>query len=517
MAIKQFKMTTAGKLIILAFFIAVVAGITYWTGGFDVLKPGKIKIGDNGTQAPIMSTDRANNEIRLSLDEWIGWNSIVAANGGLETKKGSIYDKLGIKVKISVINDANQSSVALINNNLDAAGYTINRYAFLYPKFIENKAPVKMVYINNYSNGGDGIIVKENIKSINDLVGKKIGVPRFSEAQTLVEWFLSKSTLTDDQIREIRKNMVMFDTPDDAAKAFFAGQLDACATWQPYLTQATETTGCKVLFSTKNATNIILDGIIFKDDFVAKNPELVKNFVKGSLQATSLYSTEVTAIKSSFPLFENETVDTVKAMTSDASILDCQGNVKAMNGVAQSLFVDMSNIWKALGEKADVGAASKAFNNAIITSLTSEFPTAATPAPATKFTPEQREKAKGQDNTQALLQQKLTINFKPNLAVITEDSYESLNKFAETATILNGAIIQVEGNVSADGNPSTDISLSTSRAKSVAQYLQSQGLDPTRFVIIGNGVSKPIGDNSTPDGRKANMRTDIFFKIVEVE
>lgn len=189
------------------------------------------KADDDGN---VINTKKDSSDtINLSLDEWIGWKEIIDANGGLSTQPGSIYDKLGIKVNISVINDATQSSNAMIKGNLDAAGYTINRTAFLSTKFKEAGLDVIMPYITNYSNGGDGIIASSKIKTVEDLVDAKIGVPEFSEAHTLVVWFVNQSDLSKDQKQKIIDNLIMFETPDEAAKAFFAGELDAAATWEP--------------------------------------------------------------------------------------------------------------------------------------------------------------------------------------------------------------------------------------------------------------------------------------------
>ena len=126
----------------------------------------------------------------------IMWKSILDANGGLTTQSGSIYDELGIKVNISIINDATQSSSALISGDLDAAGYTINRTAFLQNKFKEVGVETVLPFITNFSNGGDGIIAKSSINTVEDLVGAKIGVPQFSEAHTLVVWFVNNSNLS---------------------------------------------------------------------------------------------------------------------------------------------------------------------------------------------------------------------------------------------------------------------------------------------------------------------------------
>ncbi len=149
-----------------------------------------------------------------------------------------------------------------------------------------------------------------------------------------------------------------------------------------------------------------------------------------------------------------------------------------------------------------------------ITNMADIFADASPVIEKPKFTEQQREKAKQQDNTQALLTQKLSVNFDTGAASIKEDSYAALNKFAETAKILNGVVIQIEGNTDDVGDNAANKTLSYNRAKAVATYLQFQGVDPTRFVVIGNGEDKPVADNNTPEGKAANRRTDAFFKVV---
>jgi ABC-type nitrate/sulfonate/bicarbonate transport system substrate-binding protein len=514
---KTKKLTGAGKAVIFAGVLAIVGGATYFTGGFDAIKNVASNV-TSGTSS-LGSSIKNDNVLDVSLDEWIGWKSIIDANGGLETKPGSIYDKLGIKVKIHIIDDANQSSSALIKGDLDGAGYTINRYAFLNSKFENNGSKVVMPYITNFSNGGDGIISKSNINSVEDLVGKKVGVPRFSEAQTLIEWLLAKSDLTDAQIKDIRKNMVMFDTPDDAAKAFFAGQVDAAATWQPYLSQSQETTGAKVLFSTKAAQNIILDGVVFKQNYLNSHKDEVAKFVEGSLEAANLYTKEFTPIKDTMPLFATETNENIVSMAGDAKLTTYADNKNLLDNQAKTLFSDMSSIWKSLGEDANPNAAKTAFTTSIIDSLSDKFDTTVTSDAAPKFTEQTRQTAKQVNNAQALLKQSVTIEFQPNSAAFVDAAQAGkvLDGFVKTAQILNGSIIQIEGNVAdtGSGNDAASVKLSEQRAKTVAMYLQQNGVDPTRFVIVGNGTTKQVAPNNTPDGMKKNRRTDVFFKVVE--
>lgn len=518
---KTKKITTAGKLAAFGLLIILVLAGTYFAGGFNALKDAATSITSNEgkTETPKASTGKVkkSDEVTISIDEWIGWKSVVDANGGLKTQKGSIYDKLGIKVNIRVINDATQSSNALIKGDIDGAGYTVNRYAFLYPKFKENGANVVMPYITNFSSGGDGIIVKDEIKSVEDLVGKKVGVPRYSEAQTLVWWLLNKSDLTDAEIAKIEKDMVMFDTPDDAAKAFFAGQVDASATWQPYLTQAQETTGAKLLFSTKTAENIILDGVVFKQEYLNKNQDTVAKFIEGALEAEKLYETEFKAIKDTMPLFSTESNETIVEMSKDAGLATYSDNMELLNSTAKTLFSDMSHIWQQVGEKSLPKEAENAFETSTMELLAGKFDDSDKTKPT--ITEEQREKAQQVDNVDSLLKKSVSINFQPNSAafVDAEEAAKTLDEFVEIAKVINGSIIQIEGNIADTGVGDSEggKKLSQQRAKTVSEFLKHNGVDPTRFVVVGNGIAKQVGDNKTKEGMAQNRRTDIFFKVVE--
>lgn len=500
------KLTTVGKLTVFILFIAVLGGVGYFTGAFDsFLGKGKIDAVTPGV------TPASGDVMQISLDEWIGWKPILDANGGLETQPGSIYDQLGLKLKINVLNDATQSSTALINGSLAGAGYTVNRFAFLNDKFKSNGVPVRMVYLVNASAGGDGIIAKDGINSIEDLKGKKLAIPRGSEAQVMTEWLLSASSLSATDINGIRRKIVYFNTPDDAAKAFFAGDVDAAGTWQPYLSQAQEQGGCHILFSTKSATNIILDGIVFRQDYINKNPDKVKKFIEGALKGITMYKTQFTPIKNTFPLFATEKDENIKGMTDDAILLDLANNVSREN-VAITLFADMAKIWKELGEKANPDDAANAFDFSLLKSLADKFPTATSQTPT--FNEDQRTKA--QSNGKALITNRLTINFASGTATLTAEGKASLNEFAAKVKLLDRVIIQIEGNTDNVGNAQANELLSYQRALSVKNFLQwQQGIDPSRFIIKGNGSDKPVADNGTEEGKASNRRTDVYLKTVE--
>lgn len=73
--------------------------------------------------------------------------------------------------------------------------------------------------------------------------------------------------------------------------------------------------------------------------------------------------------------------------------------------------------------------------------------------------------------------------------------------------------ISIEGHASAEGDPRVNLKLSDDRSKSVMEYFVKKGIDGKRLTAKGFGVSKPIGDNKTPEGREKNRRVE--FNIVE--
>ena len=535
----RFRLTTPAKVLILLIVLGLVGG-----GIFGGLRSGLIKndtsekvakikekiahkvskedaeeyAGDD--EDSVITMDKETEDtINISLDEWIGWKPILDSNGSLTTQKGSIYDDLGIQVNISVINDATQSSNALVKGDLDAAGYTINRTAFLGDKFAEAGVEIIMPYISNYSNGGDGIIVTSDIKSVNDLVGKRVGVPQFSEAHTLVVWFVNNSDLSQDQKDEIINNLIFFETPDEAAKAFFAGELDAAATWEPYITQAESMTDAHALFTTKASSGLVMDGIVFNREFAENNAEVVDKFIQGALQAADLYETDLSTIKKVMPMFSTATDDEILGQCEGAKLATWNDNKDLLNGTALTIYKDMSEVWNSIGESANGSRAESVFTDKYINDIADNFQEEETSyTEVAELTEETEEKI---TNADAMLQKSATVQFIKSTAKFSDsqEAKDQLNDFIKIAQVLDGSFIEVAGNT--DPNPISDpddklnIALSKSRADTVKKYLVMQGIDPNRIITVGNGSSKPIAENDTEENRAKNRRTDVSFKMIE--
>lgn len=97
---------------------------------------------------------------------------------------------------------------------------------------------------------------------------------------------------------------------------------------------------------------------------------------------------------------------------------------------------------------------------------------------------------------------------------------EGMVYIERVATILKTktqANAMVEGHTDNVGGAALNQQLSVRRANAVKDAIVKQGVPVARIQAQGFGLTKPIADNTTPDGRQANRRTDIFVLGETVE
>jgi len=104
------------------------------------------------------------------------------------------------------------------------------------------------------------------------------------------------------------------------------------------------------------------------------------------------------------------------------------------------------------------------------------------------------------------------ILFDVNKATLTPDLKTSLAKIAGILTVYAESNVLVEGHTDNTGSAELNQKLSEQRAGNVLQFLVEQGVAKDRLKSAGYGFTKPIGDNSTPDGRQKNRRVDLVIQ-----
>jgi peptidoglycan-binding protein ArfA len=173
---------------------------------------------------------------------------------------------------------------------------------------------------------------------------------------------------------------------------------------------------------------------------------------------------------------------------------DLNGDTLRLTGTAPSADV-----------KAAVEAAAKSAwpNLRIVNDIQVSAASPASPAPAPGTGP----CASLQADINGLL--RTPINFDTDGFSLTPGAEQMLTQVAGRLTACPQPRVSVTGYTDNTGNDAINIPLSGNRAKSVADYLVSQGVVADRVTSNGAGASQPIASNDTPEGRAQNRRVEI--------
>jgi outer membrane protein OmpA-like peptidoglycan-associated protein len=104
-----------------------------------------------------------------------------------------------------------------------------------------------------------------------------------------------------------------------------------------------------------------------------------------------------------------------------------------------------------------------------------------------------------------------TIKFATGSSKISPEDIDQLKQLAQTATSLNGYIVEVMGYTDSTGNAEMNTKLSEDRAKAVVTVLIQQGSVPVRHIVAPGAMGEygAAASNETAAGRAENRRVDV--------
>ena len=104
------------------------------------------------------------------------------------------------------------------------------------------------------------------------------------------------------------------------------------------------------------------------------------------------------------------------------------------------------------------------------------------------------------------------ILFDVNKASLKADLKTSLAKVAGILSVYQQFNVSIEGNTDNTGSAEHNMKLSQQRADNVKSFLVEQGIDAGRLTAKGLGMTMPIADNKTKEGRQKNRRVDLVIQ-----
>lgn len=108
------------------------------------------------------------------------------------------------------------------------------------------------------------------------------------------------------------------------------------------------------------------------------------------------------------------------------------------------------------------------------------------------------------------VQKTVTVLFNAGKSELLPEAMAALDELAGQIKGRNGFLLELQGFASAEGKPELNEQLSQSRSEVVKRYLAEHHNIPLfRISIIGLGVSRPVADNTTKEGRVQNRRVEV--------
>ena len=505
------------------------------TAGVTTVKEYKYVPGDRLPPVKGVSQykwDATQKVLRFSYNVWAGWLPVIAANHGTKPNTESVFSKkYGFKVEMVLMDDPVVARDAFAAGEVHTLWGTVDMMTLFAPELSrDSRTSPRVVQQIDWSNGGDGIVVRNTIKSVSDLKGKTITLAQNSPS----EYYLT-SLLLSAGMRPSDVKVKFTATAFEAAAAFVADKnVDACVSWAPDIYKIPErVAGTRILSSTADANKLIADVYAFRADFARDHPEIVEGLVAGILEGMDIVKDKPEeAAKAMADAFGMKPAD-VMGMRNDSHLTNLAENVQFFLNASnptnfERTWKSAAYVYRELGrinapiqfdQVMDFSVIQGIQKKGLFANQTDESVSSFTPASFRK-TPAEA----------PILTQTIRINFYPNSANPYEPARDDLEKpiagklydpnvdatleqVARLAGQFARAIILIEGHTDSSMKgkiPAKAVQdLSLARAEAIRKSLiEKYKFDPNKFTIEGKGWDVPA-DPSSPDNQALNRRVEI--------
>jgi NitT/TauT family transport system substrate-binding protein len=232
----------------------------------------------------------ADRTVRFAINVWAGWGPIIYANNGF--KPGKAWKTPGgkdFKVELVLIDDPVAMRDAYAAGNLHVGWATLDMVPLFLEGLRKDSRVMPRIYQQvDWSNGGDGIVVRESVKTIADLRGKTVVL-----AQNSPSHFFVLNALINAGVQPAEVEFKFTQDAFQAAAAFNADKrLAGVVTWAPDIYNLEKVKGNRLIVTTATANKLIADVWFARADFAKDNPDIMEGLVRGILDAMQELKTQ---------------------------------------------------------------------------------------------------------------------------------------------------------------------------------------------------------------------------------
>ncbi len=477
----------------------------------------------------------ADRTVRFAINVWAGWAPIILANHGF--KPGKLWRAPGgkdFRVEMTLIDDPVAMRDAYAAGNVHIGWATLDMVPLFLESLHRDSRVMPRVYQQiDWSNGGDGIVVRERIKTVGDLRGKTLVL-----AQNSPSHYFALNALISAGVQPAEVNFKFTQDAFQAAAAFNADRsIAGCVSWAPDIYNLARVKGNRMLVNTGTANKLIADVWFARADFAKDHPEVLEGLVRGifdAMEALKEQSSKQTAAKLMAAGYSIPETDALNMLGDAHSTNHAENREFFLNQNNPTNFERTWNtayfLYKRIGAVTDKTEFDQVMDFSLIQKLGQEAKYAAQRNEYNvQFAPASASTVQGE--SEEILTKTIVIHFYPNSwdvmkkVTITEGGKEreglydpNVNFVVEEAGKLAGqfgaARIVVEGHTDSSmrGRVPDDAvqELSLNRANAVKEAIVRKfpTLQPNQFSANGLGWSRPA-DPGDPLNHVKNRRVEI--------
>jgi len=225
----------------------------------------------------------ADRTVRFGINVWAGWSPIIYANNGFKPgKTWKAPNGKEFKVELVLIDDPIAMRDAYAAGNLHIGWATLDMLPLFLEGLRKDSRVMPRVYQQvDWSNGGDGIVVRDTVKTMADLRGKTVVL-----AQNSPSHFFVLNALINAGVQPAEVQFKFTQDAFQAAAAFNADKrLAGAVSWAPDIYNLEKVKGNHMLVNTSTANKLIADVWFARADFAKDNPEIMEGITRGIFDA----------------------------------------------------------------------------------------------------------------------------------------------------------------------------------------------------------------------------------------
>jgi len=487
-----------------------------------------------------------DNTVRMALNVWAGWAPVISANNGFKAAKvWKAPDGKTFKLELVLIDDPIAMRDAYASGKVHLGWATLDMVPLFVEQLRKDSRTMPRVYQQiDWSNGGDGIVCRNTIKSVSDLRGKTVVL-----AQNSPSHFFLLNTLISGGLQPADVKFKFTQDAFQAAAAFNADRSVSCAvSWAPDIYNLAEASGNKMLVNTQTANKLIADVWFARADFAKDNPTIIEGIVRGIFEAMEKLKTQ------------DAKAQVAKLMATGYSIpekdaLSMLGDAHSTNYAEnREFFLNQNNptnfertwntayfLYRKIGSVSgnpvpfdqvmDFSVIQKLAGEPFYANQKNEYQVQFVPTSATAVQAESNEILTksiviqfypNSDDIEKTIEKTVdgkTVQerYDPNAAFVVEEAGKLAGQFGAARIVIEGhtdASMKNSGTVTA-----ADVQeLSLRRANAVKQALirKFPSLQPNQFTTAGRGWDRPADPND-PNNNAKNRRVEIKVYPLETK